>query len=469
MYTERRPYGDRGGRPRETMSEGTPGRVPPHNLDAEAAVLGAILLDNASLNIVTEVLGADDFYSPGHRQIFQVVLELSAVGKPVDLVTMTAALKDRERLQAVGGAAALAALVDSTPSIANVEAHAHIVREKATVRRMIDAASEIVARGFGDYGNSTEYIDAAEGAIFQIAKEGVRRPFVHIKQALHETFQAIERAGARGDRITGVATGFAKLDKMTGGLQNSDLIIIAGRPGMGKTSFALNVATHACLKNGTSCAVFSLEMARDQLVRRMLASEARVDQGRLRQGVLSSEEMDRLIQAAGMLAETPLYVDDTGALPVMELRAKARRLKSEANLGLVIVDYLQLMRGPKDVDNREQEISYISQSLKALAKELDIPVIALSQLNRGVENRPGKDKRPQLSDLRESGAIEQDADIIMFVYRDEVYNRDEDANRGLAEIIIGKQRNGPTGVVPCRFFHEFTRFENLADDREYGA
>jgi replicative DNA helicase len=264
-----------------------------------------------------------------------------------------------------------------------------------------------------------------------------------------------------------VPSGFAKLDKMTGGLQNSDLIIIAGRPGMGKTSFALNVAVNAAMKQGTSVAVFSLEMARDQLIRRMLSSEARVDAGKLRAGMLSSDEMDRLIQAAGFLAETRIFVDDTGALPVMELRAKARRLKTEADLGLVIIDYLQLMRGPKNVDNREQEISYISQSLKALAKELDIPVIALSQLNRSVENRPGKDKRPQLSDLRESGAIEQDADIIMFVYRDEVYNRDESDNKGVAEIIIGKQRNGPVGIVPCRFFHEFTRFENLAEDREF--
>jgi len=442
--------------------------VPPSSLEAERAVLGGVLLENSAMNVLLEILDDEDFYSEANAQIFRSMKELFGRGAPIDSITLRDEVVSRGKLQAVGGDEYLLQLTDVLPTVSNIESHAKIIREKSVVRRLIMAAHEVAARGYSDYGEFEQFLDQSEKAVFEVAKTRVRNPHEHIKQVIIRTFQQIQLASQSGERITGLPSGFERLDNMTAGMHPGDLIIVAGRPGMGKTSFALNIATYAALKNGTSCAVFSLEMARDQLVRRMLASEARVDQGRLRQGVLSSDEMDRLIQAAGMLAETPMFVDDTGALPVMELRAKARRLKSEANLGLVIVDYLQLMRGPKNVDNREQEISYISQSLKALAKELDIPVVALSQLNRSVENRPGKDKRPQLSDLRESGAIEQDADIIMFVYRDEVYNRDDDATRGLAEIIIGKQRNGPVGVVPCRFFHEFTRFENLADDRDFG-
>jgi replicative DNA helicase len=390
--------------------------------------------------------------------------ELFRKSQPVDLVTLRGWLVDRGALQRAGGDEHLLGLTETIPTVANIEHHANIVREKAVVRRLIQRCHEIAAEGYGDYGETAEFVDAAEKRIFDVAKESARAPYEHIKDVVIRTFEQVTEAAARQEKITGLPTGFTRLDKMTAGMKGGELLIVAGRPGMGKTAFALNVALHACSSREVPVAVFSLEMAKEELARRLLCAEARVDGGRLRTGMLTREDWTKLTSAAGTLTNLGLFIDDTPALSIMELRGKARRLMAEHGLGLVVVDYLQLMRAGTKVESREKEISEISRSLKALAKELNIPVMALSQLNRGVETRAGKDKRPQLSDLRESGAIEQDADVIMFIFREEFYNRDDPDLRGLAEVIVGKQRAGPTGIVKCRFFHEFTRFENFDDD-----
>jgi replicative DNA helicase len=371
------------------------------------------------------------------------------------------------KLQRVGGDEYLLALTDTIPTVANIEAHARIVKEKAVVRRLIHACYEQVARGFGDYGQIEEYLDGAEKAIYDVAKDRLRDRPEHINDVVIRTFEAITAAAERKEHITGLPSGFLKLDWFTAGMHPGDLIICAGRPGMGKTAFALNVALNACRARQAAVMVFSLEMPKDQLARRLLCSEAGVDSNKLRTGHLSREDWAQLTRAAGELSELPIWMDDAASLTVMELRAKARRFKSQHDVQLVVVDYLQLMRAGVRTDSREQEISEISRSLKALAKELGIPVMALSQLNRGVETRGSKDKRPQLSDLRESGAIEQDADTILFIYRDEVYNQDS-SDKGIAEIIIGKQRAGPTGTVRCKFLREYTRFENLEEQRDAG-
>lgn len=442
---------------------GESGRVPPHSLEAERAVLGGILLENNALNTVTQILKPEDFYSRANALVFEAMMELFRKQAPADTITVRAWLVDRGALQKAGGDDHLLSLTNTIPTIANIEDHAKIVREKAIVRRLITACHEIAATGYGDYGETIQYIDEAEKRVFEIGKEQGGLPYEHIKDVVLRTFEQLHAAAQRKEAIQGLPTGFDKLDAMTAGLKGGELIIVAGRPGMGKTALGLNVALFACQARQTGVAVFSLEMRKEELARRLLCSEARVDGGRLRTGMLSREDWTHLATAAGPLSELPLYIDDTAGLSIMQLRGKARRLKSEHGLGLIVVDYLQLMTAGRRVDNREQEISEISRSLKGLAKELDVPVVALSQLNRGVETRPGKDKRPQLSDLRESGAIEQDADVILFVYRPEVYAKDEERAplRGLAELIIGKQRSGPTGIVKCRFFHEFTRFENL--------
>jgi replicative DNA helicase len=442
------------------------GRVPPHALDAERAVLGGILLQNDALNIVTQILEPQDFYSRANGLLFEAMCELFRRGSPVDTVTLRAWLVDRGLLQKAGGDEHLLSLTNTIPTVANIEEHAKIVREKSVVRRMIASCHEIAAQGYGDYGDLDTFLDQAEKRIFEVGKERGGLPYEHIKEIVLRTFDQVQQAAMRKERIIGLPTGLTKLDEMTAGLKGSELIIIAGRPGMGKTAFALNIALHACQARRVPVGVFSLEMRKEELARRLLCSEARVDGGRLRTGMLSREEWSRLAGAAGPLTELPIFIDDTASLTLMQLRSKARRLRAEHGLGLIVIDYLQLMRSGNKNDNREQEISEISRSLKALAKELDVPVIALSQLNRGVENRPGKDKRPQLADLRESGAIEQDADVILFVYRPEVYAKDDDEHRklhGLCEVIVGKQRSGPTGIVRCRFFHEYTRFENLAE------
>lgn len=453
--------------PRPAPRPPSGGRVPPNALDAERAVLGGILLENDAMNVVLEILGKDDFYSEAHGIIFESMRELFARNQPVDHVTLREDLIQRQQLQGVGGDEYLLRLAETIPTVENIKAHATIVREKSIVRTLITACHEIAASGYGDYGEIEAFLDSAESSVFAVAKQRATNPYEHVKDVVLRTFEEINEMAKRGDAITGLPTGFDRVDKMTAGMHPGDLIIVAGRPGMGKTAFALNVAVNACMARKQGVAVFSLEMPKEQLVKRMLCSEARVDGSRLRTGQLLRDDWPKLASAAGILSELPIWIDDTPAISILELRAKARRLMSEANLSLLVVDYLQLMRGGPKANSREQEISEISRNMKALAKELKIPVIALSQLNRGVESRGVKDKRPQLSDLRESGAIEQDADTIWFVYRDEVYNK-ETAERGVAEIIIGKQRAGPTGTARVRFFNEFTRFDNLVEDDYYG-
>jgi replicative DNA helicase len=442
--------------------------VPPNALEAERAVLGGILLENDAMNVVLEQLSIDDFYSEANAKIFEAMSELFRRNQPVDHVTLREALVHGGRLAGVGGDEYLLSLTNTIPTVSNIQTHARIVREKSVIRNLIQVCHEVVSRGYGDYGEVEEFLDEAESSIFAVARERARNPYEHVKEVVMRTFQEIHETANRGEAITGLPTGFSLLDKLTAGMHAGDLIVVAGRPGMGKTSFALNVAHHACATAKVPVAIFSLEMPKGQLVRRLLGSEARVDGNRIRTGQLHKDDWPKLADAAGTLSELPIWIDDTPAITLLELRAKARRLRSEVGLSLIVVDYLQLMRSGSRNDSREQEISEISRSLKALAKELMIPVIALSQLNRGVESRGVKDKRPQLSDLRESGAIEQDADTIWFIYRDEVYNRDSE-DRGIAEIIIGKQRAGPTGTCRVRFFSEYTRFDDLAERELYGA
>lgn len=440
-------------------------KVPPQNLEAESSVLGGILLENEAINRVLEVLTPEDFYRESHRRIFRAMIEICDRSEPVDLITLSDFLKVKGDLEVVGGSAYLASLASAIPTSANIHFYARIVREKAIRRYLISAATEIATRGYEDQENVDEYLDEAEKVIFDISEKRVRGSFVMIGEMIRDSIKMVERLYERKEMVTGVPSGFKDLDKLTAGFQPSDLIVIAGRPSMGKTALCLNIATHAAF-GGHGVAVFSLEMAKEQLVLRMLCSEARIDHSKVRSGYLADREFPALVMAAGRLAETPIYIDDTPAISVLELRAKARRLVRDRDkkIGLIIVDYLQLMRGSRSAPNREQEISEISRSMKALAKELNIPVIAVSQLNRRVEDRG--DKRPMMADLRESGAIEQDADVIAFVYREVVYNENVD-DPNLAEIIVGKQRNGPTGTVRLAFFREFTRFENYTGVEEF--
>lgn len=436
-------------------------KVPPQNLEAEQSILGGILLDNQALNAALEVLTQTDFYSDAHRKIFASIVDLSNRNEPADLITLSNILKDQKKLDQVGGISYLASLVDNVGSAANIAYYAKIVKEKSIMRRMIEAATEILNNSYDVGMDVDQMLDQAEHAIFEISENKIRPSFSPMREILKSSFQTIERLYANKELITGVATGFDNLDDITSGLQKSDLIIVAGRPSMGKTAFALNIAQNAALQTGVPVAIFSLEMAKEQLVMRMLAAEARVDSQRLRKGFLGETDWPKLTGAAGRLSDAPIYIDDTPAITVIEMKAKARRLMAENGLGLIVIDYLQLMRGSAYKDSREQEISEISRSLKALAKELSVPVIALSQLNRKVEDRTNR--RPMMADLRESGAIEQDADVIAFIYRDEVYNKSEDnPEKGIAEIIIGKQRNGPTGIVKLAFQEKYTRFENLS-------
>jgi len=393
------------------------------------------------------------------------MLDLYEKGSPIDLVTATEALRHKGLIEKAGGAAYIGGLTDQVPSIENAEHYARIVRQKAILRKLIWVSTEIASEGYQSDAEVEDFLDRAEKAIFEVTARQVRPSFSRVRDILHDTFLRIEELYEKKDLVTGVPSGYKDLDDLTAGFQPSDLIIVAGRPGMGKTSFVLNIAQHAAIQTGKSVAVFSLEMSKEQLVTRLLCSEARVDSHRLRRGMLRDADWPKLTRAAGVLAEAPIFIDDTPGISTLEVRAKCRRLKSEANLGMVIIDYLQLMRGHGSYDVREQEISEISRSLKGLAKELSIPVIALSQLNRGVESRA--DKRPMISDLRESGAIEQDADVIMFIYRDEIYNK-ESQDKGIAEIIVGKQRQGPTDSVRLAFLSEFTTFENLARGYEDG-
>jgi replicative DNA helicase len=433
-------------------------KLPPQNIEAEQSILGGILIENDALNTVVEFLEAGDFYREAHQKIFLSMIALSEKNEPLDLITLTNELKKTKELESIGGASYLASLVESVPTAANIAYYAKIVKDKSTLRKLISTATEIVTQSYQEGKDLEDFLDDAEQAIFRISEHRVKPAFYPIKEIVKESFKVIERLYEKKELITGVPSGFKDLDRKTAGFQNADLIIVAGRPSMGKTALCLNIAQHAAINVKIPTAIFSLEMSKEQLAIRMLCSEARVDSARLRSGFLSESDWPKLTMAAGALSDAPIFIDDAPAISVLELRAKARRLKADRGLGLVIIDYLQLMRGRSGVERREQEISEISRSLKALAKELNIPVLAISQLSRKAEDRPGR--RPQLSDLRESGAIEQDADVIIFIYRDVVYNPDSD-QKGTAEVIIGKQRNGPTGKVDLSFISEVTTFKDL--------
>lgn len=434
------------------------GRHPPQNMEAESSVLGAILIDHESINKVLEFLKEQDFYREANRRVFAAMVALSEKHEPTDVITLADYLQARGQLESIGGASYLSSLADTVPSAANVVAYAKIIRQKGVIRRLIQASTEISSRGY-ETDDAEELLDYAEKTIFDISENRIRPSFTKVKEVVKDSFKRIEQLFENKKPLTGLATGFEEIDKITCGLQNSDLIIVAGRPSMGKTAFALNIAEHVAIHEKSTVAIFSLEMSKEQLVTRMLCSQAQIDSSRLRKGQLEERDWPALTRAAGNLSDVQIFIDDSASPTVLEMRAKARRLKRESGLDLLIIDYLQLMRGSGNSHSREQEISEISRSLKSLAKELAIPVVALSQLNRAVENR--QNRRPQLADLRESGAIEQDADVISFIYRDEVYDPNT-ADKGVAEIIIGKQRNGPTGFCRLAFLNQFTKFENLA-------
>lgn len=433
--------------------------VPPQSLEAEESILSAILIDNEVLFDVVEVLSPDDFYKTKNRLIFTAIIELFSKNEPVDLVTLSNALQSTGELSNVGGAAYLAEMVDKVPAAANAVHYARIIHDKACLRRLIERSNAVIKRCYADQGDVDDVLNYAESAIFEISENKIKPAFYPIGKIIEANIDMLEERQGNKALITGVPTGYGKLDYMTAGLQGSDLVIIAARPSMGKTALALNIARNAAVEGHVPTAVFSLEMSKEQLSLRMLCAEARVDSSRLRSGFFSRDDWVKLTDAAGVLSEAPIYIDDAPDLSAMAIRAKARRLKMDKDLGLIFIDYLQLMRGQGNQERRDLEISDISRSLKILAKELNVPVVALSQLNRKLEER--SDKRPQLSDLRESGALEQDADVVAFIYRDEVYNKDENnPNRGKAELIIAKQRNGPVGMVPLTFLHAYTRFEN---------
>lgn len=436
-------------------------RIPPQNIEAEQSVLGSVLLKAKSFGNVLEILKPNDFYLESHKIIYEAMLDLFEKNEPQDLLTITNLLRDNNQLEKIGGSTYLARLTSIVPVTANIVSYAKIIRNKSVLRHLIEVNTDIATRCYEEQGDIDLLVDQAEQAIFDIAGSKNGEGFTQIKQIVPEAFDLINQLFKRKELITGVPTGYTDLDKMTAGLQPSDLIILAARPSMGKTSFAMNIAQHAAIVEKIGVAVFSLEMSKEQLVMRLLSSVGRIDSQRIRTGKLHPEDFEKLNRAVGMLTGAPIYIDDTPAISVLEMRAKVRRLAAQHDIGLIIVDYLQLMQGRHSTENRTQEISEISRSLKALAKEHKIPVIALSQLNRSLESRT--DKRPMMSDLRESGAIEQDADVITFIYRDEVYNKSEDnPDRGTAEIIIGKQRNGPTGILRLAFIKEITMFENMS-------
>ena len=437
-------------------------RVPPHSIEAEQSVLGGLMLDNESWLQVAERITQGDFYRRDHNEIYRAIEALADSGKPYDVVTLAEWLERNELLETVGGLQYLAELTENTPSAANIAAYADIVRERSVLRALVRAGTDIADSGYRTEGRSAdELLDQAERFVFDIAERETRTKggFRRMKDLLVNALDRIDQLFQRDNPITGVATGFYEIDMMTSGMQPSDLIIVAGRPSMGKTAFAVNIAQNAAVKEKLPVAIFSMEMPSEQLAMRMLSSIGRIDQHKVRTGKLGDDDWPRLTHAVGILSEVNLFIDDTPALSPGELRTRCRRLAREHGLGLVVVDYLQLMQVHGSKENRATEISEISRSLKALAKELQVPVVALSQLNRSLEQRT--DKRPVMSDLRESGAIEQDADVIMFIYRDEVYDEDS-PDKGIAEIIIGKQRNGPIGIRKLRFFGEYTTFENLA-------
>jgi replicative DNA helicase len=448
----------------ETLAPATPERALPHNLEAEKSVLGAILIHNEAFNHAAELIDSRDFFRDAHRRIFDKMVQLSERNDPIDFVTLKEELGRTGELEEVGGPAYIASLADGVPRSANVEHYARIVKEKATLRNLIQSANRILSEAYRAEEDAEVILDGAEKAIFEIAEDRIREGFVPLRDLVQSSFATIEKLQQHKGLVTGVPTGFIDLDEMTSGLQPSDLVLVAARPSMGKTSFVLNIAQHVGIQTDMTVGFFSLEMSKEQLFMRMLTAEARIDAHRFRTGYLNEKDYGRLSHALGTLAEARVFIDDTASLGVLEMRAKARRLQAEHGLHLLIIDYIQLMQGRGRFESRQAEIASISRSLKGLAKELKIPIVALSQLSRASETR--SDHRPQLSDLRESGALEQDADVVMFIYRDEQY-RDADGqpnqeSEGIAEIIIGKQRNGPVGTAKLAFIKEHTRFENLA-------
>jgi len=448
------------------------GRTAPYSVEAEQAVLSAMMLDADAALRAAETLDDWMFYAEGHRRLFRVMLAIARRGGVIDPITLKEELTRKGELDGAGGVDYLGYLLDFVPTAANFDYHARIVRDKGLLRRLIEVGTQIVQEAYDGKRLASEVLDSAERKIFQVAEERTAEGFERLKKLLWPTMERIESLHGAGQTITGVATGFKDLDERTAGFQASDLIIVAARPSMGKTAFCLNIAQHAAIEKGTGVAIFSLEMSKEALVQRLLTAEARVDAHRLRSGTLRDSDYKLLASAAGILSSAPIWIDDSAALTPLELRSKARRIKAEADVGLIIVDYLQLMREPEYSENRVQEISAISRGLKALAKELSIPVVALSQLSRAPEQRGGEGRRPQLSDLRESGAIEQDADVVLFIFRPEMYAKPEDRDEvaGQAEVIIGKQRNGPTGTIKLFFHSQYTRFDNYSTrDTEAGG
>ena len=429
----------------------------PSNVEAERSILGAILLDNAVCNQAIELLRRDDFFLDSHRRIFDKMIALTERMMPIDLITLSDELRRAGEFEQIGGATYIASLIDGVPRTDTIEPYAKLVKSKSMLRKLITASNQVIALAFEEEDEAEMIVDKAEQMIFQIAEDRARQGFQYVGDVAHRRLEQIEQMAGRPEMITGVPTGFTDFDRMTSGLQRQELIVIAGRPSTGKTALALNMAQYAS-KNANVVGIFSLEMSAPQLVSRLLCSEARVDAHRLRTGYLNREEWARLADGLRRLCETKVFIDDTPGVGVLEMRAKSRRLKAEHGLDLLIIDYLQLMAGRGRIESRQQEVSQISRDLKILAKELDVPVIALSQLSRAPEQR--SEHKPQLSDLRESGAIEQDSDVVCFIYREELYNP-TDENQGKAELIVGRQRNGPTGSIELAFLKEFTRFENM--------
>ncbi len=437
-------------------------RLPPQSLEAEQAVLGAIILEGESITKAIELLSPEDFYRESHRKIYNAMLELFNKNEPIDLITITEHLKDKGEIEEIGGLSYLSTLATVVPTAANIRYHAKLVREKALLRAVIRACTEIVTKVYEEPEDAEEMLDYAEKLIFEISEKRTNTSFYHMKDVVKHTFKMIESMYERKAVITGIPSGFKDLDELTSGFQPGDLIIIGGRPGMGKTAFSLNIAQHVGVDLGEPVAFFSLEMSKEQIAMRLLSSLAMVNASALRKGFIGKRDWERLTESAVKLSEAPIYIDDSSQMSVLEIRAKARRLKMEkGRLSLIVIDYLQLMRSRTAYDRREQEISEISRSLKAMAKELKVPVVALSQLNRSVEKTT--DRRPTLANLRESGAIEQDADVIIFLYRDEVYNKKNPANKGKAEVIVAKQRNGPTDTINLTFLSDYTRFLDFTD------
>ncbi len=434
-------------------------KIPPQNLEAEMAVLGSMLLDEDAMSVAFESLDKDCFYKDTHRKIFEAIAGLYNANKAVDLITLTDELKKDGTLDEIGGVSFLTALVNSVPTAANISHYVGIVKEKNTLRTLINNATKIVSLCYESEGNVAEVVDNAERFIFEVSDRKNQGSYLHLKEIIKDSIETIDRLYQKKEHVTGIPTGYIDFDIKTAGLQPSDLIVIAGRPSMGKSAFAIGIAEYVGVVEKAPLVIFSLEMSKEQLVQRMLCSHAKVDAHKVRTGYLATSDWPRLTAAAGKLSEAPIFIDDSPAISVMELRAKARRLKAHHDIKLIILDYLQLMRGTANIENRQQEISEISRSLKALARELHVPVIAISQLSRAVEART--DHRPQLSDLRESGAIEQDADVVVLLLRDEYYSPSSE-NQGMAEVMIAKQRNGPVGSLNLTFIKEYTRFENIA-------